>query len=848
MRWKPFFLVLLAILAYAPALAQIDTEFWFAPPEITRGHGDQPVLIRFASQDKPTTVQISQPARGAILAIFTIPAFSAHTVNLASYVDKLETNIPATVMKTGLKIIATEPVTAYYEIASFFNGEIFSLKGRNAIGNKFVMSGQDIYDISGDYTPAPYGSIDMVATQDNTRIKVKPTTKFIGHESGEEFFITLDMGETYSLKKTSTLAAATFAGTILESNKPIAVTFKDDSLVKDTCRDIVGDQTIPVSVTGTEYIVPKGFLRGSEYVFITATEDNTEVFIAGFYIAAAKLNTGQTYRLALSLPATYIRSTKRVYVFHVTGFICEVGGAVLPPVTCNGSNRVTFTRSTSDFFGMDLLVRKEGITSFKLNESRGRGDLAPSHVFTAVPGTNDEWYSAQLSYSVLDVPPGEASVLINEKNSFQVGTINGSGSNTARYGYFSSFATLFIGDDINMCEGDIRTLDAGPGKGSYKWSTGAITQSIDVTRAGKYWVTITSKDCTLSDTVNVIVKPKRIDLGPDLQICPFGKAKIDGQLNASWLWSDGSTGRYLEVDLPGKYGVEMVDFDGCVSTDTIEVTSYVDRFNESVKLRLDYVSVDTAAQENIDVDWTKSNGNQPEDLTLKLFKRPSTLTAWEEMLTTSQEDGPYASTGNQTAENSYEWYGVLVNLCGDEKLESLVHETMLLRGAADTVNGNVKLEWSDYVGWPHGVDRYEVWRKLDDGKFEMVTSTGAVSYTSNTAFDGFTHEYVIRAYEADGAGASWSNVSGFHFEHPVFVFNVFTPNGDSYNENFIVRNIHLYRNAHLIVMNRWGQRVFEDLAYKNTWDGGDSPAGVYYYVIDAGNGAPEVRGVVSLVR
>ncbi|HMJ68605.1 MAG TPA: gliding motility-associated C-terminal domain-containing protein [Cyclobacteriaceae bacterium] len=838
-------MVILAVSAAAPALAQIDTEFWFAPPEASRGHGDQPPLIRFASQDKPTTVEISLPARGMVLATFSMPAFSAHTVNLANNLADLETIIPDAVMKTGLKITATEPVTAYYEIFSYFNGEIFSLKGRNAIGNKFIVPGQNVYDISADYTPAPAGSIDIVATKDNTRIRVKPTTKFVGHESMEEFFISLNMGETYSLRQTSILAAATFAGTVLESNKPIAVTFKDDSLVKNTCRDIVGDQTLPVKVTGTEYIVPKGFLSSPEYVFITATEDNTPIYMSGGINPMATLNAGQTFRLNLTWPATYITSTKRIYVFHITGFICELGGAVLPPVTCTGSKRVTFTRSTEDFFGMDIIVRKEGIGSFTLNNSAG---LIPRDSFQPVMGTNDEWYSAQLSFSTLQVAPGEASVVSNDNHSFQVGIINGSGSNTAKYGYFSSFATLFIGDDVNMCEGDVQTIDAGPGKGSYKWSTGSTLQSIDVTTAGKYWVTITSQDCILSDTVNVVVKPKRGDLGPDLQICPFGKAKMDGQANASWLWSNGSTDRYLEVELPGKYGVKVIDYNGCVSTDTVEVTTYVDRFNESVQLRLDYVSVDTAAQENIDVDWTKNNGNQPEDLTLKLFKRPATSTAWEEMLTTSDEHGPYVSTGNQTALDSYEWYGVLVNLCGDEKLESVVHETMLLRGVADTVNGNVKLEWSDYVGWPHRVDRYEVWRKLDEGKFEMVAATGALSYTSNLAFDGFTHEYVIRAYEADGTGASWSNITGFHFEHPLYPYNVFTPNGDSFNEKFIIRNIHLYKNAHLIVMNRWGQRVFEDMAYKNTWDGGDSPAGVYYYVIDAGNGAPELRGVVSLVR
>lgn len=837
-----FFVILGAMLA-TPAAAQIDTEFWFAPPAITRGHGNLPVYIRFSSQDKPTTVTISQPARNEILHSFSIPAQTAHSVDMTTMISVLETNVPSTVMKTGLKITATEPVTAYYEVANGLNGEIFSLKGRNAVGNKFIMPGQSIYDISESYTPLPYASIEIVATKDNTRIKVVPTTKFAGHESEKEFFITLNLGETYSLKRVATAASENFAGTVLESNKPIAVNFKDDSAIKSTCRDIIGDQIFPVKVTGKEYIALRGFLDPPEYIFITATENDTKVYFSGTTSPVATLSAGQTFRAELLLPATYINSNKSVYIFHITGFGCELGGALLPPVTCTGSKRVTFTRSTSDFFGLDILVRKEGVHFFRLN-----GNPVPVDLFKPVPGTNSEWYSAQTSYSTIEVPTGSAAVLVNEVQPFQVGVVNGNRTNTARYGYFSSFATLFIGDDVKMCEGDITTLDAGPGKGSYQWSTGATTQSITVDSPGKYWVTITSGDCTLTDTVHVSVKPKSFDMGPDLQICPFGKVKIDGQPNKSWTWSDGSTGRYLEVELPGKYGLEVIDYEGCVSSDTVVVTNYVDRFNESVKLWIDQVSVDTAVQENLNVDWTKDNGNQPEDLTLKLFKRPSHSSAWEEMLTASTVHGPFVSNGNETARQSYEWYGVLVNLCGDEKLESVVHQTMLLAGVADTVKGDVTLEWNDYAGWPQGVDRYDVWQKLDDGKFEMIGSTLTSSYVANTTFDGFRHQYVIRAYEAGGDGTSWSNIIQFHFEHPLFAYNVFTPNGDNHNEYFTIRNIHLYKSAHLIVMNRWGERVFEDLAYKNTWDGGNSPAGVYYFVIYPGNGAAEVTGVVSLVR
>ena len=67
-----------------------------------------------------------------------------------------------------------------------------------------------------------------------------------------------------------------FVGTMVSSTRPIAITIKDDSVIKETCRDGFGDQMIPANVAGTEYTVTRGFLRPPEYMFIMATEDNTE--------------------------------------------------------------------------------------------------------------------------------------------------------------------------------------------------------------------------------------------------------------------------------------------------------------------------------------------------------------------------------------------------------------------------------------------------------------------------------------------------------------------------------------------------------------------------------------------
>lgn len=76
---------------------------------------------------------------------------------------------------------------------------------------------------------------------------------------------------------------------------------------------------------------------------------------------------------------------------------------------------------------------------------------------------------------------------------------------------------------------------------------------------------------------------------------------------------------------------------------------------------------------------------------------------------------------------------------------------------------------------------------------------------------------------------------------PIFVPNVFTPNGDGANDEFkIVRKddpdkiiSDEYLRLELEVFNRWGKRIFASDNYKSNWDGGNASDGVYFYVLKA---------------
>ena len=89
---------------------------------------------------------------------------------------------------------------------------------------------------------------------------------------------------------------------------------------------------------------------------------------------------------------------------------------------------------------------------------------------------------------------------------------------------------------------------------------------------------------------------------------------------------------------------------------------------------------------------------------------------------------------------------------------------------------------------------------------------------------------------------------------PVYVANIFTPNGDGNNDMLFVHSQNV-KEISFRVYNRWGKLVFETESLNTGWDGqcrsNDCPAGVYFYVAEVTfeSGESVVRkGNVTVVR
>jgi uncharacterized protein (TIGR02145 family) len=140
-----------------------------------------------------------------------------------------------------------------------------------------------------------------------------------------------------------------------------------------------------------------------------------------------------------------------------------------------------------------------------------------------------------------------------------------------------------LGNDRSICPGTTTTLNAGAGFASYLWSTGAISQMITVGNAGSYWVKVTKYGCIDYDTVSVSLYPiTPVNLGPDATVCEGQTTTFNAGycIGCAYVWSNLSTGQpnigtgaTYTTGIPGIYSVKVTSPDGCISRDTVELST-----------------------------------------------------------------------------------------------------------------------------------------------------------------------------------------------------------------------------------------------------------------------------------
>lgn len=593
-------------------IAQTDTLFWFSAPEVNRYHSGgtaeyptagwgnvgTPVYLHLTSVGKAANVIISMPANsanfngGAPLTV-SVAANTTQRIDLSPYIGdnvagvtsltSMENRLKWTTSNLGgatpyinrnnkgIKIEADNKITAYYEIGVLYNMDLIALKGNNALGKKFFVPFQTTNNTrSYPYKFRPYSSIDIVATDDNTKVLVTTAipiwVKGVGSKPAGTHEIWLNEGETSiitayqnnggaatdyqtSFAKTSRLAGAYVeVDETVGSGSPITIISHDDLVVSNYSLnpDYVTDQLVPIELIGIDYAVIQGVGYGvaeiEDAFFVVGTKPGTNITIKTYPTLSTTnytIGTGVTQAFSMNnngYKVATIKSDFPVYVYHMSGVGRQKAGALIPTISnCTGSNKVAFNRTKAGTYSfyLNILAWNTALGKFRLlrngvdvtdpNDIAVLNKINTSIDFKALPETGvpyDNWSFNRVDASLLT--PNVGYMLVNEENVFHLGVLNGHTDDNAFYGYFSNFnqfkVDAAVGPNtspaISLCYGSSTQLFV---EGGSKWTWSPIDflddphidkpKVIFPTKSVKYKV-VSRGACNLKDsaTVNVSVQ------------------------------------------------------------------------------------------------------------------------------------------------------------------------------------------------------------------------------------------------------------------------------------------------------------------------------------------------------
>ena len=365
-----------------------------------------------------------------------------------------------------------------------------------------------------------------------------------------------------------------------------------------------------------------------------------------------------------------------------------------------------------------------------------------------------------------------------------------------------------LGNDTTVCAFDSVLLQTASSYNWYQWNTDKNTRSIMASKQGQYWVRAGEPACYGTDTINVNwIEVQQPNLGNDTTVCGLDsfELRLDKTYDA-YYWNNGLNTPSIHVRSDGRYSV-AVDSIGCRVSDTIDVkminpTGFSlgeDQFLCKGK------TIELKSLVNYGIlNW--STGQNSESIMVS-------------------EEGEYSANFSQEGCNFNDQITITaldspkVVLISDSVF--CKHSELELR---PEVTNHDKLIWND------GSTETNKWIN-QPGSYQVSASNFCGTSSKSVTLD-------------------WKDC-----ECIMTIPNVFTPNGDGYNETFYPTFNCPFISYNMKIYNRWGRLLFESSDDKVHWDGtrkGEAVAqGVYIFILNYqfdSDEAVEETGHVTLIR
>ena len=469
-------------------------------------------------------------------------------------------------------------------------------------------------------------------------------------------------------------------------------------------------------------------------------------------------------------------------------------------------------------------------------------------------------------------------------------------------------ATSLVGVDILCYGGNNGSVDLTVTGGTpfyiYAWNTLAVTEDINTLIAGDYLVTVTDNHgCTISDSITLTEPLDSLTYSfvvTDV-LCKDGTdGAIDltitgGTTPYNYAWSNGDTLANI-VDLTAGWHIfQITDFNGCLLSDSIYVAE-----PDAVTLNEVITPVTCFGESDGIIDISPIGGIAPYSFTW--YNSTFALSAQTEDLVNFPADIYQL----EIIDSNNCFYEMFLEIVEPDLLE--IDYTYNIVSCHLGSDGNINVDITGgnpaYTSlWSNGAttedllnvpaDIYQLLVTDTKGCMDSITADisepapismtfDVIDISCNDQSDGIAYAYP--AGGNDGYSYSWSNgetedintglsnqyywitvtdILGCTGTDSVFIprdtigcidpVTAFSPNGDNYNDTWVIDNMELYPNAEVQIFNKWGNRIHHRVGYYEPWDGTShgeqSPAALYYWIINVNQPDREVlKGTITILR
>ena len=369
--------------------------------------------------------------------------------------------------------------------------------------------------------------------------------------------------------------------------------------------------------------------------------------------------------------------------------------------------------------------------------------------------------------------------------------------------------SVSLGNDITSCS-NINTVLAPSITGTYTnviWNNNSTSLTQTTTTSGIYWVDVTNLCGTDRDSINIIIENAPIvNLGNDTTICANTTLVLNPNIsNATFLWQNNTTASSLPISQAGIYWVDVTQ-GSCIVRDSIEIL------------------LQNTPSVNLGNDSTLCNG-----LSLVLNASfPGVSYQWQNnstapTLTINQSGVYWVNVSNQCGIDSDTFNLTIQN----PPIINFTNDTTFCLGESIILNANTP-------------NASYLWQDNSTNSTLTVTQNGSYSVIVSIGVCQIQHFFEIS-----------TKICNSVIEMPT----IFSPNGDGTNDYFTPVSYEKIKSAQLIIVNRWGNLIYDETNLLSGWDGtsngNECTEGVYFWKIeyeDFNSNKFNSHGFIHLVR